>query len=126
MCFPSCGSSPVDVAFVWAVVCLLVCTLVMMMTAADCDVLMVTAVEGAWWTAVCFPLCGLSPAIVRRLVGQRCASVRFGRQYRSVVLVDGGGSRQCLAADGFRVLFGRAFSLHSQSECIMFGSTSQG
>ena len=49
-------------AFVWAVVCLLICTLVMMMTAAGCDVLMVTAMEGAWRTAVCFPLCGLTPA----------------------------------------------------------------
>ena len=62
VCFPSCGSSPVDAAFVWAVVCLLICTLVMMMTAAGCDVLMVTTVEGAWRTAVCFPLCGLTPA----------------------------------------------------------------
>jgi len=45
---------------------------------------------------------------------------------RSVVLGDGGGSRQCLAADGFRVLFGRAFSLQSQSECIIFVSQKQG
>ena len=62
VCFPSCGSSPVDAAFVWAVVCLLICTLVMMMTVAVYDVLMVTAVEGAWRTALYFPLCGLSPA----------------------------------------------------------------
>ena len=107
VCFPSCGSSPVDVAFVWAVVCLL--------TVAGCDVLMVTAVEGAWRTAVCFPLCGLTPA--------GCAAVGWAAVCLCAVWltmsVSGAGRRRWQSAVSVFVFF-----LAEHSPCNLRASAS--